>query len=360
MSAVLRAMLCAFCASFLLAGAPASADTISVGPGHSCATRGGQVLCWGFDYMSKTRSKVPVRVGGLEQSVQVSTGHHFNCAVTVAGAVYCWGDGGYGQLGYGETNDSAAPVRVLGIDNAVSVSLAGFHACAVLSSGHVDCWGRNFHGALGNGSSLDSAVPVQVAGIGNAVAVSTNDHFDETCALLSTGHVDCWGTGTVGQLGNGRTRDSSVPVAVSGVSHAHAIAAGGNHACAVLSLGRLVCWGEGRTIPVAVKIPPVASVSVAFGATCAVLTSGQARCWGANKRGQNGSGNRSIKTDTPRPVIGVHNAVAITAGSFHDCVQLASGGAACWGYNDYGDLGANLKPGTYPTPQTVVFPPRGA
>jgi hypothetical protein len=58
-------------------------------------------------------------------------------------------------------------------------------------------------------------------------------------------------------------------------------------------------------------------------------------------------------------VIGVHNAVAISAGAFHDCLALASPSMACWGYNDYGDLGANLKSGSYPSPHTVVSPPLG-
>jgi alpha-tubulin suppressor-like RCC1 family protein len=346
------------CASFSIAGASASANTISVGPGHSCATRGVEVLCWGFDYISHANSKVPVRVPGAGPAVQVATGFHFTCAVGVTGTIRCWGDGGYGQLGNGGTADSGPPLQVVGIEDAVSVSAGGFHACAVLRSGHVDCWGRNVNGALGNGSSVAfSAVPVEVTGISNAVAVSTADHFDETCALLATGGVDCWGSNGAGQLGNGSTLDSPVPVPVSGIQDAHAIAAGGSHACAVLSAGRLVCWGEGRTRPAAVVIPPVSSVSVALGDTCAVLTNGEARCWGANRRGQTGSGRVGGVASSPRTVQGIHTAVAITTSFAHNCVLLVSGGAACWGYNDYGDLGANLPWGVYPTPQPVAFPP---
>jgi alpha-tubulin suppressor-like RCC1 family protein len=348
-------------ASFTFGAASASADTISVGPGHSCSTRGGEVLCWGLDYSTNAHHKVPVRVSGLPPSVQVATGNRFNCAVAVAGTIACWGDGGWGQLGYGGTSDSGTPMPVAGITNAVSATAGGYHACAVLSSGHVDCWGRNFYGALGNGSSLEySPVPVEVTGIANAVAVSTNDHYDETCALLSTGGVDCWGAGGQGQLGNGGKRLSPVPVAVSGITEATAIAAGGQHACAVLAGGRLVCWGEQSTTPHTVNIPPVASVSVALGETCAVLTNGEARCWGMNKRGQNGSGIVGVESDVPRPVSGVHTAVMITAALFHNCVLFASGEAACWGYNDYGDLGANLEAGTFPTPQKVLFPPPAA
>lgn len=358
MSALARTSLGAVGAWLALAGASASgADMISAAGGRTCATRAGQVVCAGFDYSTRQHSRVPVPVAGISDAKQVSVGRSA-CAVLNSGGVECWGDGNFGKLGNGSTEDSATPVAVTGISSAVSVTVGRFHACAALARGVVECWGLNFNGALGNGSSIPfSTVPVQVAGINDALTVSTNDHFDETCALLSTGGVDCWGAGGAGQLGNGASRDSSTPVPVSGVHEATAVAAGGSHACAVLALGRLVCWGDGEATPRPVAIPPVSSVSVALGEICAVLSDGEARCWGDNKRGQNGSGRVGRETERPHVVQGIHDAVSISAAVFHNCVQLAAGGAACWGYNDYGDLGANLPPGVYPTPQDVVFGP---
>ncbi len=57
------------------------------------------------------------------------------------------------------------PVPVTGVTNATAISAGGAHSCALLSSGHVDCWGLNYSGELGDGTTSDSLVPVQVSGI---------------------------------------------------------------------------------------------------------------------------------------------------------------------------------------------------
>ena len=85
-------------------------------------------------------------------------------------------------------------------------------ACATTSSG-VSCWGYNGSGQLGNGSSANlSNVPVQVSNLGSAVAVAAGIYH--ACALLSDGSVQCWGSNTYDQLGNENMRSSAVPVSL--------------------------------------------------------------------------------------------------------------------------------------------------
>ena len=105
------------------------------------------------------------------------------------------------------------PVSASNITTAAAVvggTEYGF--CALLTTSHVDCWGFGFYGQLGNGTGTSSEVPVAVHSITNAATLISG--FLGFCALLSTSHVDCWGYGFYGQLGDRTTMSSAVPVAV--------------------------------------------------------------------------------------------------------------------------------------------------
>jgi alpha-tubulin suppressor-like RCC1 family protein len=113
----------------------------------------------------------------------------------------------------------------------------------VLTGGNLKCWGSNAYGQLGDGTTMSSSVPVSVGGLpANAVAVSVGLGF--TCAVLTTGGVLCWGWGAYGQLGDGTTSNSFTPVQVSGlVSNGVAVSSGRYHTCAVTTTGAK-CWGN--------------------------------------------------------------------------------------------------------------------
>jgi alpha-tubulin suppressor-like RCC1 family protein len=139
-----------------------------------------------------------VEVGGLNGEVlAISAGGIHTCALMADGTVKCWG---IGEL---------VPVDVNGLDSDVAeISAGGSHTCALTTSGGLKCWGSNLDGQLGVGSNMPSGFwdATDVVGLTNGVAAVTagGDSSDAyTCALLSNGDVQCWGSNDSGQLGYG-------------------------------------------------------------------------------------------------------------------------------------------------------------
>ena len=234
------------------------------------------------------------------------------------------------------------------------------HSCSLTPSGGLECWGSNASGQLGDGTTMDRSLPVAVSGLASGVvAISAGGNgatFSHTCAVTSAGGVSCWGNNSSGQLGDGTTVSSSVPVAVSGLaSGVAAISAGGAHTCAGTSAGAALCWGRnldgqlgdgtnvGSNVPVPVAVSGLASGVAAISAggshTCAVTSAGGGLCWGSNASGQLGDGT-TLRSNVPVAVSGLASGVAaIGAGGHHTCAVTSAGGGLCWGRNDFGELG---------------------
>jgi alpha-tubulin suppressor-like RCC1 family protein len=177
----------------------------------------------------------------------------------------------------------------------------------VLADGTARCWGWGLTGQLGNGGSLNSRVPVVVSGLADAVAVSTGDAH--SCALRSNGTVRCWGLKSYGNVGVVGSVDTRSPVDVPSVQDAVAVSAGGRH-------------------------------------TCALIADGTIRCWGRNLEGQLGQGyvsttsvDQATGTVQALTVRGITDAVSVSAGTDHTCAVLADGSTRCWGSNQYGQIG---------------------
>src|SRR4029077_10868440 len=140
----------------------------------------------------------------------------------------------------------------------------GRPSLALLADGTVVAWGANGLGQLGNGGTTESNVPVAVQGLSGVKAISAG--ASHSLALLANGTVMAWGDNESGQLGVGSAvEDSEVPVAVKGLSGVKAISAGANYSLALLTNGKAMAWGENesgqlgdgstnsRNAPVAVK-----------------------------------------------------------------------------------------------------------
>ncbi len=247
------------------------------------------------------------------------------------------------------SEDAEAPTAFANFD-LTSISAGETHTCANLADGTIRCWGENTDGQLGDGTNTDSTIPVAVAGISTATAIGTSRA--STCALLANQTIACWGNNDFGQLGDGTTTPSLTPVAVAGISNAVELAVGQDHACARLSDGTVKCWGnngngrlgdgtvEASSTPVvATGISTAVQLDLGFSHSCARLADGTVMCWGNNHAGQVGIGEGIIGVSlVPISVFGLTGATDITTGGFHSCAVVA-GGVKCWGLNTESQLG---------------------
>jgi alpha-tubulin suppressor-like RCC1 family protein len=309
------------------------------------------------------------------------TGHlNGYCALLKSQKVECWGTNQFGLLGDGGTEPvSYVPVYVKGLAGVKSlVDNYGVSplVCAVLVTGRVECWGSNQSGMLGDGGTeAISGTPVTVRNIADAKSVFTFES-GAACAILTTGHVDCWGYNAQGQLGDGSIKSSGAPVAVHGVSHAPSLSdvtslSGGDLSiCALLGSGGVDCWGGNNygalgnggdeaysNVPVAVFGITNAKGLFGFGTTyCAVLASGGVDCWGSGV-GATGNGLGGVESDVPVAIIGITGAksTAMAYGPTEntECALLADANVECWGSNSDGLLGNGVDEAEPTTPVRV-------
>ena len=165
----------------------------------------------------------------------VSAGDRHSCAVTVAGAVECWGHNGDGQL----SGTSAAGVNVATTSGPyVAVSAGRYHSCALHAAGRVDCWGSNAHGQLPG--TPDAGVRL-ASRTGPYLEVSAGLY--NSCAARADGRTECWGAGGPLASGHPHYAQSQVTPMLDGVGGTAfgQITAGNTHTCQVRRDGVLAC-----------------------------------------------------------------------------------------------------------------------
>lgn len=278
-------------------------------------------------------SPAPVTVSGIFNAIVIASADFSTCAILADNTIKCWGYNELGQLGDGSAVDSSIPVTVNGISTATAIAMGIGGTCSLLSDRTVKCWGWNTFGQVGNGTTnYIQLTPVAVSGIFDAIAIVSAGSLNN-CVLLSNGTVKCWGDNYFGQLGNGSRISSIIPVTVNSIDTAVAISGGHYHSCALLSDNTMKCWGYNyfgqlgngqgydyyrqpdanihSSIPVAVSgIFTATAIATKFFHTCSVLFDGTVKCWGYNNAGQLGDNNGSTGPSFfPLAVLGLNSSL---------------------------------------------------
>ena len=198
------------------------------------------------------QSNVPVQVLGLPHIIAIAAGGYHALALAEDGTVYAWGNNLVGQLGDGTINpgqfgdppvpnDRSIAAIVPGLANVIAISAGDYFSVALSADGSVLAWGSNNSGQLGDGTTTDRLVPTATL---MTDAVSISAHAGHMLSLKQDGTAWSWGFGLYGQLGTGTNENSSVPVVIPGLSAIAEVCAGGVMSMARDGYGRVWTWGS--------------------------------------------------------------------------------------------------------------------
>lgn len=197
----------------------------------------------------------PDYVSGLNSGVSdISSGSaksEHTCAL-IADSMKCWGMNSWGQLGDGTQISRRIPTDVLGLgtgSGVIKLVPSRYSSCAVLSGNRMKCWGENTYGQLGNSNlGVDSLTPVDVILSGlasNESVIDAGQGEDQVCLLTDKGSVYCWGRDNYGQLGDGtiggNIAQPTISLLTSGVKQ---LSVGRYHSCVIMESDEEArCWG---------------------------------------------------------------------------------------------------------------------
>lgn len=250
-------------------------------------------------------------VQGLPSIAALAVGKAHNLALAADGRLWAWGQNNDGQLCEGSNQTRTTPTQVRGLTNIQAIAAGHAHSLALTADGQIYVWGRNGSGQFGNGTTAwteSSAIPVPVTAIAGASAIAAS--YASSYAVLSDGSLWSWGRNASGQLGLGYISDRETTplqaVALSDVQTIH-------------------------------------SDPFEFPSPLAGTADGRLWVWGHNGHGQFGNGSlQALPSPTPTLVdttafpSGVE---ALAKGILHVVALLNDGSLWTWGNNWYGQLG---------------------
>ncbi len=329
----------------------------------------GTLWAWGFNETGQLgdgtldTSYEPVIINTTSID-DVAIGAHYVIAVDNAGDVLAWGNNGYGQLGLGNISAMDEPYQVSGISDASGITAGYYHSAIINSDGSVWSWGYDVYHQSGDG------IYGQFLSYPSQALINDVDVLDAGrlhVTAVSNGTAWAWGYGASGQIGQGDTATKTIPVDIDlGSNVVNSISGGNDQTLAVVN-GTVWAWGNNAygqlglgnaTSPQ--KSPKHVSglsniVSAVSGwyHSIALSNTGNVWAWGYNLQGQVGIGNTEIPQNSPVPLSGLSDIVAVSAGGFHSLALTNTGDVLAWGHNGSGQLGLGNKTSQHYSPEII-------
>ncbi len=306
-------------------------------------TGSGDVYAWGDNSsrqfgITHANSSTPVLVSSLTSGSIVAIDAHGyqSLALDSTGKIWQWGSDFYTTLSPATPRQVAMPAGV----TAAAIAAGQTHSLVLGSDAKVYAWGNNCVGQLGDGSPMTSTSgtcpggstthnnpsPVSIPAGHTGMAIAAGQwHGAALVKNVSTDVVTLWSWGynQVGQLGNGTTTNSNVPVqAVTGpvpFTGGEAIDSGDNQTL-ILKAGNVHYTGYTSAANFSTTVAQMSGLSgvtqvSAGGANYALLSGGTAKAWGGNSDGELGNGT-TTNSETPVSVGSLTGVMHIGSGSF--------------------------------------------
>lgn len=233
---------------------------VACGQAHTVAvTDSGSLVSWGAadsgqlghkDTAAAISVPLPKVIKGSRDHrfARVACGAAHTVALTGSGEVFTFGQGAFGALGHGNSDNVTEPkhVEALWALGIVQVACGASHSAALTIDGQVFTWGRGKYGQLGHGSTQNETKPMVVRGLASQTVCQVACGGDHTLVLTDAGAVYSWGRGRWGQTGHDATTDIMYPRQVAALAGARVvhISAGARHSLAVTEDARVFVWGD--------------------------------------------------------------------------------------------------------------------